>query len=191
MSNPDNSKIHNNPSQPIVLDDQLLAIFDKLLPLIDNVSNGVRISALLGVLVTIWLSIWMFFILHWPLTITLIITTLVFIPSLILLRFWWALDDVKELPNIAADIVEDVTTDVQSTWNEVRTDKKKALSFIGQAKNIWEMKSLLGQLDEVFSQYLNLAVLVNPFSLFLAILSLLGVFILLVFSFITVFTVIL
>ena len=189
MPNIDNSD--NSKTQPLVLDDQLLAIFNKLLPLIDNVSNGVRFSAFLGALISAWLFIWMFFILHWSLSVSLIFTGLVLIPTLILLRFWWVLEDIKTLPDIAAEIVEDVSSEVKSTWNEVRTDKKKALSFIGQAKNIWEMKSLLGQLDDMFGQYLNIAVLVNPFSLLLTILALLSIFVLLVFSCITVLTVIL
>ena len=181
----------NTKPQALVLDEPLLAIFNKLLPLIDNVSDGVRLIALIGVFVTLWLFIWMFFILHWSLLLVLVMAGVVCIPSLILLRFWWALEDLKDLPTIAEALMEEVTTEVKSGWNDVRANKKKALSFIGQAKNLWEMKSLLGQLDEVFSQYLNIGLLINPFSLLLAILSLLSIFVLLVFSFITVLTVIL
>jgi hypothetical protein len=40
------------------------------------------------------------------------------------------------------------------------------------------MKSLLGQLDGVFGQYLNVGLLVNPLSLIVAVLSLLAVMLL-------------
>lgn len=176
--------------QSLPLDDQLLGVFNKLLPLIDNVSDGLRFIALLGLAITMWLFIWMFFILDWSVIATAIITSLVFIPSFVLLRFWWVLVDLKDLPDIAEEILEDVNAEVKSTWQDIRSGKKQTLSFIGQAKNLWEMKSLLGQLDEVFSQYLNIGLLVNPFSLLVAILSVLAVFVLSVFSFVTLLTVI-
>ncbi len=176
--------------QPLSLDDQLLGLFNKLLPLIDNVSDGLRFIALLGLGITTWLFIWMFFILDWSVIATAIITLLVFIPSFVLLRFWWTLVDLKDLPDIAEEILEDVNAEVKSTWQDIRLGKKQTLSFIGQAKNLWEIKSLLGQLDEVFSQYLNIGLLVNPFSLLVAILSVLAVFVLSVFSFVTLLTVI-
>ncbi len=72
-----------------------------------------------------------------------------------MLFFWRALEGVKDLPNIAQEMVEDVTDDVKSKWKEVGEDKKNDLSFIGQDKNLWEMKGLLGQLDEIFSKYLK------------------------------------
>lgn len=172
----------------LALDDRLLSVFNKLLPLIDNVSDGLRTIALLGTAITMWLFIWMFFILHWSLTATTIMAILVFIPTLILLRFWWSLVDLKDLPSVAENIFEDVNAEVKSTWQSVRSDKKSAMSFIGQARNLWEMKSLLGELDEVFGQYLNIGLLLNPFTLLMAILSVLAVFVLLVLSFVTVLT---
>ncbi len=66
--------------------------------------------------------------------------------------------------------------------------QKKALSFIGQAKNLWETKALLGQLDDVFSQYLNFGLLVNPFSLLVAVLSLVAVLVLMLVGLGTVLT---
>ena len=170
------------------LDDKLFNLFNKLVPLVDNVSDGVRAIALLGAVVTAWLFIWMFFIHHFSLITALIICGILFIPSLVLMRFWLALEGVKNLPDIAEQMIEDVTDDVKSTWKEVREDKKKALSFFGQAKNLWETKALLGQLDDVFGQYLNFGLLMNPFSLLLAVLSLFIVLILMLIGFGTVLT---
>ena len=170
------------------LDDKLFDLLNKLVPLVDNVSDGVRAISLLGSVITAWLFIWMFFIQHFSLNIALVTCGIVFLPSLVLLRFWWALEGVKDLPNIAEEIVDDVTDDVKSTWKAVSDDKKKALSFFGQAKNLWEMKSLLGELDDVFSQYLNIGLLINPFSLLLAVLSLLAVLVLMLVGFGTILT---
>lgn len=169
--------------KPMQLDDKLFDLLNKLVPLVDNVSDGVRAIALLGVVAASWLFIWMFFIQHFSLKIVLIVSGALLLPSLVLLRFWWALEGVKDLPDIAEKMIEDVTDDVKSTWKEVREDRKKALSFVGQAKNLWETKALLGQLDDVFSQYLNFGILINPFSLLLAILSLLAVLVLMLVGF--------
>lgn len=181
-------KSESENKKPMQLDDKLFDLFNKLVPLVDNVSDGVRAIALLGAVVTAWLFIWMFFIHHFSLFTALIICSLLFFPSLVLIRFWWALEGVKNLPDIAEKIIDNVTDDVKSTWKEVREDKKKTLSFIGQAKNLWETKSLLGQLDDVFGQYLNFGLLVNPFSLLLAVLSLLVVMVLMLVGFGTVLT---
>ncbi len=175
-------------SAALKLDDKLFNLLNRLVPLVDNISDGVRAIALLGVIITAWLFVWAFFIQHFSLNASLILCGIVFLPSLVLLRYWWALEEVKDLPNIAENIVDDVTDEVKSTWKEVNEDKKKALSFIGQAKNIWEMKSLLGQLDDVFSQYLNIGLLINPFSLLLAIIALLAVLVLLLIAFGTILT---
>lgn len=178
------SKIKNK----LQLNDKLFNLFNKLVPLVDNVSDGVRAIAFLGTVVTVWLFIWMFFILDFSVITALIVCGILFVPSVVLLRFWWALEDIKGLPDIAEEMIDDVTDDVKSTWKEVRKDKKKALNFIGQAKNLWETKALLGQLDDVFSQYLNFGLLVNPFSLLFAVLSLLAVLVLMLVAFGTVLT---
>ena len=188
---PDSNKQSSKPSTLNLkssVNKQLFDIFDHLIPLVDNISDGIRAIALLGVVISTWLFIWSFFILHTSLTTTLIISAVSFLPSLILLRYWWALEAVKELPDIAEEMLDDVTSEVKSTWNEVSNDKKKALNFIGQAKNIWEMKSLLGQLDDMFNQYLNIGVLINPLSILVAIISLLSVLVLLLIAFATVLT---
>ena len=182
------SKIEQKNKKSLALDDKLFDLFNRLIPLVDNVSDGVRAISLFGAVLTIWLFIWMFFIQNFSLSTVSIVCGVIFLPSLVLFRFWWALEGVKDLPNIAEEIIEDVTEGVKSTWKEVNKDKKKALSFIGQAKNLWEVKSLLGQLDDVFSQYLNIGLLVNPFSLLLAILSLLAILVLTLFGFVTVLT---
>ncbi len=188
---PDSNKQSSKPSTLNLkssVNKQLFDIFDHLIPLVDNISDGIRAIALLGIVISTWLFIWSFFILHTSLTTTLIISAVSFLPSLILLRYWWALEAVKELPDIAEEMLDDVTSEVKSTWKEVSNDRKKALNFIGQAKNIWEMKSLLGQLDDMFNQYLNIGVLINPLSILVAIISLLSVLVLLLIAFATVLT---
>ncbi len=180
--------LESKNKKSLQLDDKLFNLFNKLVPLVDNVSDGVRAIALLGAVVTGWLFIWMFFIQHFSAITALIVCGILFVPSLVLLRFWWALEDVKNLPDIAKEMIDDVTDEVKSTWKEVREDKKKALSFIGQAKNLWETKALLGQLDDVFSQYLNFGLLINPFSLLVAVLSLVAVLVLMLVGFGTVLT---
>lgn len=167
------------PEKPTLqLDDHIFALFDKLVPLVDNVADGIRTTSLLGLLVIGWIFVWMFFLQSFSLTTSLILLAVTALPVLILFRFWWALESLKDLPEIAQEMMDDVTDEAKETWRSVRSDKKKALNFIGQAKNMWEMKSLLGELDDVFAQYINIGTLVNPFSLILGIISLLGILLL-------------
>jgi ABC-type multidrug transport system fused ATPase/permease subunit len=160
------------------LDDHLFALFDKLVPLVDNVADAMRTTTLLGLLIIGWLFVWMFFLQSFSLTTSLVLLTIIAIPILILFRFWWALESLKDLPEIAQEMMDDVTDEAKETWRSVRSDKKKALNVLGQAKNMWEMKSLLGELDDVFAQYINIGTLVNPFSLILGIISLLSILLL-------------
>ncbi len=61
----------------------------------------------------------MVFIQNFSLITVFIVCGILFSPSLILLFFWRALEGVKDLPNIAQEMVEDVTDDVKSKWKEV------------------------------------------------------------------------
>jgi hypothetical protein len=160
------------------LDDHIFTLFDKLVPLVDNVADGIRATTLLGLFVIGWIFVWMFFLQSFSLTTSLVLLTIIALPVLILFRFWWALESLKDLPEIAQEMMDDVTDEAKETWRSVRSDKKKALNVIGQAKNMWEMKSLLGELDDVLAQYINIGTLINPLSLILGIISLLGIFLL-------------
>ena len=66
---------------------RLLTIFERLLPLVDSVSDKVRFAALLGVALDVWIFIWLFFLKSWSLSSALIVAGVVLLPLLILLRF--------------------------------------------------------------------------------------------------------
>lgn len=61
----------------------------------------------IGLLMLIWIAVWMLVIKHYALALTLPIVGLTAIPLLILLRFWWSLEELKDLPTIADQMMGD------------------------------------------------------------------------------------
>jgi len=165
--------IDNKNDNRIQLDDKLFAQFDRLVPMIDNVADGLRTINLIGLGSLVGIFIWLFWVQGFSLKTTLITTLLLALPLLLLFRFWRVLESLKHLPDIASEAIEDVTDEVKQTWREVRSDKKQALNFIGQAKNLWQMRSLLGELDDWVAHYINFSLLLNPLALVLGVLSIL------------------
>lgn len=160
------------------MDQKLFDHLNKLIPLIDNVADAIRRISLLGIGIVAWIFIWMFFITSIPLAYSLTMTIILSIPVLITVRFWFGLESLKNLPDIADNIVDDVTDEVKTQWKSLNGNEKKHLNIIGQAKNLLEIKSMMGELDDVFAQYINIGSLLNPFFLMLGVLSLLAIFLL-------------
>lgn len=158
------------------LDDRLFDLFNKLVPLIDNVADAMRTISLVGFAILVWFFVWMFYLQSFSLTSSLIFVALASLPVWILSRFWWALSSLKQLPDIADDILDDVTDEVKTQWKALNGTEKSQVNLLGQVSNLWQLRSLLGELDDIFAQSLSLGVLMNPLSLLLGVLSLLTLF---------------
>ena len=165
--------------------------FQRLLPLVDDLADGLGILLLISLAVTIWIFVYLFRLQHFSLTMSLGISGLSLLPILILARFWFALENLKNIPKIAEQIIDDVTEDTAKSWHAVKSGKKGALNFLGQAKKLFEIRSILNSTDDIIGQYFSIGPLVNPFYLFFGVLSLLGLFMLFltagVFIFLSVF----
>jgi hypothetical protein len=159
---------------------RLLAIFGRLLPLVDSVSDKVRFAALLGVGLDVWIFIWLFFLKGISLGSALIVVGVVLLPILILLRFWWALEELKDLPNIASRMMDDAKSEMQETVQGIRAGQVQKLGFLSSAKSLWSIGSMAGEARELLGSYISIGTLVNPFSLVLGVLSLLFVLLLVV-----------
>lgn len=167
---------NNQPIQKQPMDQRLFDQLNKLVPLIDNVADAIRSISLLGLAIIAWIFIWMFFLSSVPLIYSLFITAILAIPVLITLRFWLGLESLKNLPDIADNLMDDVTDEVKAQWKSLNGNEKKRMNIIGQAKNLFEIKSIIGELDDVFAQYINIGSLLNPLSLILGVISLLAIF---------------
>ena len=152
--------------------------FQRLLPLVDDLADGLGVLLLISLAITIWIFVYLFHLQHFSLMMSLGISGLAVVPILILSRFWFALESLKDIPKIAEEIIDDVTEDAAQSWHAVKSGKKSALNFFGQAKKLFEIRSILNSADDIIGQYFSIGPLVNPFYLFFGVLSLFGLFIL-------------
>lgn len=157
---------------------RLLSIFERLLPLLDSVADKLRLLWILGVLVAGWLVVWCYQLKHYSLTVTIIVGVAAFLPTLILVRFWWSLEELKNLPEIAGQMLGDAKSGFQNSVQNIRAGKTAKLGFLSAGKNLWSIGAMAVEARELVGSYLSLATLANPFMLVLGIISVGWVFVL-------------
>lgn len=167
---PPNSEIENK--------ERLLNIFERLIPLIDGISDSIRFAVLLGLGLALWIFSWMFLLNDYSLTTAAIITALSAIPALILSRFWWALEELKELPDMVSDMMGDAKEEMQETIQGLHNGNIKKAGFIGSAKSLFSIRSLLSEADDLLGSYISMGALINPLWLILGVFSLIAVIVL-------------
>ncbi len=150
--------------------EKLLDLLDKLIPLVDGLADKLRILLWLLTGILLWFGIYLFQILSWGITATVIVAIIVGIPLLILLRIYWSLRSVQDIPNT----LDDVTEDMQLAWKDAKSRKRGAMNVFTQAKNLYQVRGLLGNAGDIMGQYVSVGALINPFSLLLGVLSLLA-----------------
>lgn len=161
---------------------RLLVIFERLLPLVDSLADKLRLILILGVLGTVWLVVWFFFLKHFSFGITAITGIVVLLPTLILARFWWALEELKNLPDIAGQMMGDAKSELQESVQNIRASKALKLGFFSAGKGLWSVGSMVSEARDLLGSYLSITTLVNPLMLVLGVLSVLSVFLLLLLS---------
>lgn len=169
-------KTRNTDSEPKPEDkERLLDIFERLIPLIDGISDSIRFAMLLGIGLALWIFSWMFLLHDYSLTTAGIITGLSAIPALILSRFWWALEELKGLPDIVSDMMGDAKEEVRETLQEFHNGDIKTAGFIDSAKSLFSIRSLLSEADDLLGSYISMSTLINPLWLILGVFSLLAI----------------
>jgi hypothetical protein len=124
---------------------RLLAIFERLLPLVDSLADKLRLFLILGVLVTLWLVVWCHFLKHYSLGITVTLGVAALLPTLVLARFWWALEELKSLPDIAGQVVGDAKTELQESVQNIRAGRIPKLGFFSAGKGLWSVGAMAHQ----------------------------------------------
>lgn len=157
---------------------RLLSILERLLPLVDSLADKLRLFLMLGVLVTVWLLVWFFYLKHYSIGITATVGIAASLPTLILARFWWALEELKNLPNIAGQMVGDAKTELQESVQNIRAGKVPKLGFFSAGKSLWSVGAMASETRELVGSYISLSTLVNPFMLVLGVVSFVCVFLL-------------
>ena len=182
-------KITPTPSQDEIKakKNELLEMFERMLPVVDGMADSIRFAALLGVGLIVWLFVWLFFLKAFSLTTALIVAGITFLPILLLLRFWWALEELKSLPEIIAEMVDDAKEEVTETVNNIRSGGKQKFGLFSSVKSLWQVGSFAGEARELLGAYVSIGTLLNPFSLILGVLSLLFVLLLIFVGIVLVF----
>ncbi len=150
--------------------------FQRLLPLVDDLADGLGVLLFISIAIMIWIFVYLFYLQSFSIVMSLSVTGLALLPILILTRLWYALESLKDIPVIAEELIDDVNEDVAQGWRSAKSGKKGALNFLGQAKKLFEIRSILNSADDIIGQYFSIGPLINPFFLFLGVLSLLGLF---------------
>lgn len=156
--------------------ERLTSIFARLLPLVDSLADKVRLFWILGLLVSIWLVVWCHVLKHYALGITVFVGIAALLPTLILARFWWALEELKDLPNIAGDMAGDAKHEFQESVQNIRAGKIPKLGFLSAGKSLWSIGSMASEARELLGSYVSVASLANPFMLVMGVVSFFGVF---------------
>lgn len=169
-----------NPTTTLAPDkkQRLLSLFESLLPLVDNLADKLRLLWILGLLVSVWLVVWCYPLKGYSLGLAAFAGLVAFFPSLILLRFWWALEELKSLPDIAGQMVGDAKSELQASVQNIRAGKAPKLGFLSAGKRLWSVGAMAVEARELMGSYISVATLVNPFMLVLCVISIVGVFML-------------
>lgn len=152
---------------------KLEALLEKLMPLVGSALKKLRFLLIMGIVVILWFFVFMFVLQEMSLGWALGISAVLALPVLLLSRFYFALQDLQDLPEMIDEIKEDLTESLQALRN---TKKATAVNAVSGAKDLLEIRSLLSSGREMLADYVSIAVLANPFSLFLGVLSVISVF---------------
>ncbi|MBK8816954.1 MAG: hypothetical protein IPN42_16230 [Methylococcaceae bacterium] len=141
---------------------RLQEIFQQLLPLLDSLVRTIRLTVVLGLFVSIWLIVWCVFLKHFSVTVCLIVGFTALLPTAILSRFWWAVEELKNLPQIAGQMMGDAKDEIESSVQNLRDGKTPKLGILNMGKNLWSVGAMASEVRELVGSYISLTTLVNP-----------------------------
>jgi hypothetical protein len=155
---------------------RLLSLLERLLPLVDTLADKLRLLWILGVLVTGWFVVWCYYLKHYSLVASALVGLVAFFPTLILLRFWWAMEELKSLPDIAGQMVGDTKSGLQQSVQNIRAGKTPKLGFLSAGKSLWSVGAMASEALGLMGS--SVATLANPVMLILGVTSFVGVILL-------------
>ncbi|MEE9412190.1 MAG: hypothetical protein V3V22_03965 [Methylococcales bacterium] len=159
---------------------QIQHLIQKILPLVDDVADALGLFLLLSLIVISWIFVYLFWLNNYSIMLSLSISACALIPCLILTRIWFALENLKDIPNIVGELSGDVSESANESWQAVKSGKKGTFNIIGQARKLFQIRSLLSSGKEVFTQYFSIGPLINPFYIIFGVISLISLFFMLI-----------
>lgn len=169
-----------SPTSPVVTkqNERLHNIFQRLLPLLDSLGRKLKLTIVLGLLVTVWLLVWCIYVKRFSLVAGTVVGLVSFFPTLILCRFWWAIEELKKLPDIAGQMMGDAKTEFFDSAHRLSRGKTDDLGFLNLGKNLWSVSAMVLEARELMGSYVSISTLINPLMLGLGITSFVSVFVL-------------
>ncbi|MGV6817045.1 MAG: hypothetical protein ACWA44_07205 [Thiotrichales bacterium] len=144
----------------------------RIFPIVEDLSAGLSKLLLLVVLSVAGILSWLDFVKSFSLAWIVAIGFLLLLPPFVLFRFWLALAALKSLPETVSEEVGEFAGQGVAALRE-KAGHKSSFNVIGQARRLWELKSLLGGAGELVRDGFNIGILINPLSLIFGVLALL------------------
>ncbi len=183
---------NTNPTQNnLELKQKWLTLLQKLIPLADSLSRKLLTYAIFATLITVWLGLFCYRLNGLSIIYSAIISTISFIPALILYVYYFKLQEVSELAQNLHDFSHNTELSSDSFLAEVKKIKEIKLeqintfNLIQQGKRIYEFVNVINSAKGLLSQYVSIGFLINPLTLLFLTGALAGLFFLSLMFFIT------
>lgn len=149
----------------------LLRLFDRLVPLVDSLSNTIGFTALMQLALVAWIFVWMYHFKEFTLPVSLVACLILLLPILVLMYFRSGLKQLKQLVDTVVTTILGAKNELQERVLELRCAERKKAGLVGSAKNIFKLGSLVGEARELTGSYVHVGSMVNPLLLLLGFLS--------------------
>lgn len=157
---------------------RIFDLVERLTPLAGGLANRLLSLLLLGAVLLAWIFVWLVFLNDVSPRWALAGVGLGALPLAVVLRYWWALAGLKELPETAARMLADAGGQVQGGLRDLGAGKLPKLGSLASVKGLWSMGALAGEARELLGSSVQLGSLFNPLALVMGVLSLLFVLLL-------------
>lgn len=144
----------------------------RIFPIVEDLSAGLSKLLLLVVLSAAGILSWLYFVKSLSFGWILAIGFVLLLPPFVLFRFWLALAALKSLPETVSEGVGEFAGQSVAALRD-KPKHKSSFNVLGQARRLWELKSLLGDAGELVRDGFNIGILINPLSLLLGVVALL------------------
>jgi hypothetical protein len=169
-----------NAKEETAAKQKLLITLEKIVPLALGLSSALLMRIIFGILVSIWLGLFCYRLHGIAIIYSSIIVIISLIPSVILSRYYFILQDIIELTQkstLFSSNNKQVPQDFIDDLRKIKTIKREdisAFNLIAQGKRIFELVNLVKSGKAILGQYINVAVLISPITLILLIGALIG-----------------
>ena len=151
----------------------LVELFGRLLPLVDALSLACRLGVFLGAAAVAWIAVWMVHFAGLSTWLAGVVVVVALIPVLLLLRFWWGLEELRKLPATVGELINDTRGEVEENVARIRAAEPSApRGLLNAVGSVRQLGSLALEARGLLGAYVNVGTMINPWSILLATVSL-------------------